>query len=76
MPLIDSTNSTPYFAAVEARTILSHMTGGCRIPPNVLPHRLTYWELIHYFSTFDRAKYPRFWRLKYIWLALWSGLSV
>jgi hypothetical protein len=74
MTLTNSTSSTPFFAAVEAKTIISHIRGECEIPEKVLPHHLTYWELIHYFATFDRADYPRWWKLKYLWLSLWYAV--
>ena len=71
MTLINSTLSTPFFAAVEAKTIISHIRGECEIPRKILPHHLTYWDLIRYFATFDRANYPRWWKIKYLWLSLW-----
>jgi|GEM_PF-679831 len=74
MTLINSTSSTPFFAAVEAKTLISHMRGECEIPETTLPRHLTYWELIHYFATFDRASYPGRWKLKYLWLSLWYAV--
>lgn len=69
MTLINSTSSTPFLAAVEAKTIVSHIRGKCEIPKRTLPHHLTYWDLIHYFASFDRANYPKWWKFKYLWLA-------
>lgn len=74
MTLINSTSSTPFLAAVEAKTIVSHIRGGCEIPTVALPHHLTYWDLIRYFAGFDRTSYPRWWRIKYSLLALWYAL--
>jgi len=71
MTLINSTSSTPFLAAVEARTIVSHIQEKCEIPEKILPHHLTYWDLIRYYATFDRASYPGWWKLKYFWLSLW-----
>ncbi|MGD8690034.1 MAG: NAD(P)/FAD-dependent oxidoreductase [Gammaproteobacteria bacterium] len=71
MTLINSTSSTPFLAAVEAKTIVSHMRGECEIPEQTLENHLTYWDLIRYFASFDRANYSRGWKLKYAWLALW-----
>jgi hypothetical protein len=74
MTLINSTSSTPFLAAVEAKTIISHIRGECEIPEKTLPSQLTYWELIHYFAKFDRANYPRWWKFKYFWLSLWYAV--
>jgi len=74
MTLINSTSSTPFLAAVEAKTIISHIQGKCEIPDKALPHHLTYWDLIHYFATFDRANYPRGWKIKNFWLTLWYAV--
>jgi len=73
MTLINSTSSTPFLAAVEAKTIISHIRGECEIPKQTLPHHLTYWDLIRYFATFDRSNYPRWWKIEYLLLALWYG---
>jgi len=74
MTLINSTSSTPFLAAVEAKTIISHMKGACEIPERTLPHHLTYWDLIHYFASFDRLNYPRGWKIKSLWLCLWYAV--
>lgn len=71
MTINNTSNSTPYGAAIEAKTIISHIRGECEIPERVLPHHLTYWDEIRYFATFDRANYPGWWKLKYLGLALW-----
>lgn len=71
MTLINSTSSTPMLAAVEAKTIIAHIQGKCVIPDKILPHHLTYWDLIHYFASFDRASYPKWWKVKYLGLSLW-----
>jgi len=73
MTLSNSTSSTPFLAAVEAKTIISHIRGGCEIPERTLLHHLTYWDLIRYFASFDRASYPRWWKIKSLWLCLWYG---
>lgn len=70
MTLINSTASTPFFAAVEAKTIISHIKGRCEIPARTLPHHLTHWDLISYFATFDRSNYPSWWRIKSLWQSL------
>ncbi len=74
MTLINSTSSTPFLAAVEAKTIVSHMRGDCEIPPKPLSHHLTYRELPRYFAQFDRGSYSRLWRLKQLWKGLWYAV--
>jgi choline dehydrogenase-like flavoprotein len=72
MALIDSTSSTPFLAAVEAKSIVAHIRGDCEIPETNIPYLLAYWDLIRYFASFDRANYPAYrWRIKYLWLAVW-----
>ena len=70
MALINSSSSTTLFAAVESKTIISHIKGECKIPDKKFPSYLTHWDLIRYFATFDRANYPKWWKLKYLWLTL------
>lgn len=75
MSLIESTSSTPFFAVVEARSMVSHMVGSCEIPMKTVPHQINHWNLIEFFAGFDRANYPSFWwRLKYAWRALWYAI--
>ena len=75
MSLIDSTSSTPFFAAIEAKSIVAHIRGLCTIPKRSMPHSIVHWELFKHFARFDHATYSRFWwRLKYALLAGWYGL--
>ena len=72
MSLIDSTSSTPFFAAIEAKSITAHILGQCEIPDTNVPHHIVHWDLFKYFAGFDHANYPRFWwKLKYFLLVLW-----
>lgn len=59
MTLLDSTSSTPFFAAIESKSVVSHINGTCDIPAENVPHQITHWELFRYFARFDRASYPR-----------------
>jgi len=75
MSLIDSTSATPFFAAIEAKSIVAHILGHCEIPKKNIPHHIAHWNLFSYFASFDHANYPRFWwRIKYFLLALWYGI--
>lgn len=75
MSLIDSTSSTPFFAAVEAKSIVAHVRGDCDIPKRIIPYHIAHWDLFRYFASFDRANYPRlWWRIKYFLLALWYAV--
>lgn len=60
MPLLGSTSATPFFGAVESKTIVAHILGECRIPDEPIPHHLNHWDLLKYFSRFDRSNYPRY----------------
>ena len=72
MSLIDSTSSTPFFAAIEAKSIVAHILGRCEIPKKNIPHHIVHWELFRHFASFDHANYPRFWwKIKYFLLAWW-----
>lgn len=72
MTLLMGTGSTPLFAAVEARSIVSHMLGECEIPEKNIPDMIIHWALFSHFASFDHANYPRaWWRIKYFFLALW-----
>lgn len=65
-----ATGSTPFFAALEARSIVAHMLGKCEVPRRNIPHQVTHWHLFRHFARFDRANYPRlWWRVKYFLLA-------
>jgi hypothetical protein len=75
MTLVESTSSTPFLAAVEARSIVSHILGDCEIPEKSTPRQIAYWRLFEHFARFDRANYPRFrWRIKLFALALWYAV--
>jgi hypothetical protein len=72
MSLGESTSSTPFFAAVEAKSIVAHIEGRCDIPMTRVPHHVAHWDLFRHFAGFDHANYPRFWwRIKYLALAVW-----
>lgn len=75
MSLIESTSSTPFFAAVEAKSIVAHILGECAIPKRTVPHLIAHWDLLRHFAGFDRANYPKFWwRIKYFLLAVWYAI--
>lgn len=61
MGLIDSTSSTPFFAAIEAKSIVAHILGRCEIPVENIPHVMAYWDVLRLFASFDHANYPRRW---------------
>ena len=75
MSLVDSTSATPFFAAIEARSIVAHILGRCEIPRRRIPHVLAYWDVLTHFASFDHATYPGVWgRIKLVLLALWYQL--
>lgn len=75
MSLIDSTSATPFFAAIEAKSIVAHIQGRCEIPKRNIPHLIAHWNLFGHFASFDHETYPRFWwRIKYFLLAFWYGI--
>jgi cation diffusion facilitator CzcD-associated flavoprotein CzcO len=72
MSLAESTSSTPFLAAIEAKSIVAHILGRCEIPEKNVPHHVAYWNLFGHFASFDRANYPRvWWKIKYFVLAWW-----
>ncbi len=72
MWVIQSNTSTPFAAAVEAKSIVAHMQGRCEIPMRNIPHQVNHWNLFRFFAGFDRATYPRYWwKIEYGLLALW-----
>lgn len=72
MSLIESTSSKPLFAAIESKSIVSHILGKCEIPLENSPHQINHWNLFSYYAKFDHANYPRiWWRIKYFILAWW-----
>lgn len=72
MSLIESTSSTPFFAAIEAKSIVAHVPGRCEIPRRNVPHLIAHWDLFRHFARFDRANCPRWGcRIKHFALALW-----
>jgi len=72
MTLIDSTSSTPFFAAIEAKSIVAHILGRCTIPKSNVPHHIVHWDLLRHFASFDHANYPRFrWKIKCFLLVWW-----
>ena len=75
MTLIDSTSATPFFAAIEAKSIVAHIQGRCDIPTTNVPHLVTHWDLFRHFAAFDHVHYPRgWWKLKYFLLAWWYAI--
>ncbi len=75
MSLTESTSATPFFAAIEAKSIAAHILGQCEIPKTNVPHQIAYWRLFQHFASFDRATYPRFWwKIKYFLLVWWYAL--
>jgi len=75
MSLTESTSATPFFAAIEAKSIVAHILKKCEIPQRNTPHLIAHWDLFRYFAKFDRSNYPRFWwKIKYSLLALWYFL--
>lgn len=72
MSLIDRTGSTPFFAAIEAKSIVAHIRGQCEIPKKNVPDHIVHWDLFKYFASFDHANYPRiWWKIKYFLLMWW-----
>jgi cation diffusion facilitator CzcD-associated flavoprotein CzcO len=75
MSLSDTTSSTPFFAAIEAKSIVAHILGTCEVPTEPVPHQATHWHVFRHFASFDRANYrPGWWQLKYFLLAWWYAL--
>ncbi|MGD8318638.1 MAG: NAD(P)/FAD-dependent oxidoreductase [Myxococcales bacterium] len=75
MSLAESTSSTPFLAAIEAKSIVAHILGRCEIPRENIPHHVAYWNLFGHFASFDRANYPRlWWKIKYFALACWYAI--
>jgi len=75
MSLLDSTSATPFFAAIESKSIVAHIRGRCEIPRKKIPHIISHWDLFRLFGSFDRANYPGWWwRIKYFVLALWYAV--
>jgi hypothetical protein len=72
MSLADSTSSTPFLDAVEAKSIVAHILGQCEIPRKMIPYHIAYWDLLKYFASFDQENYPRpWWKVKYFVLVWW-----
>lgn len=72
MSLADSTSSTPFLDAVEAKSIVAHILGQCEIPRKMIPNHVAYWDLFKFFASFDQQNYPRpWWRVKYFLLVWW-----
>lgn len=72
MSLIESTGTTPFFAAVESKSIASHIAGECQIPQENVPHHVPHWDLLRLFARFDRHNYPRiWWRARSLLSAWW-----
>lgn len=72
MSLLESTSATPFFAAVEARSIVAHILGKCEIPVKHVPGHISHWDLFRFFAGFDHYNYPGYWwKIKYNLLAWW-----
>ncbi|MBA1147659.1 NAD(P)-binding domain-containing protein [Ectothiorhodospiraceae bacterium WFHF3C12] len=75
MSLLDSTSATPFFAAVEAKSVVSHILGRCEVPDRVIPNVVAYWDVLRHFSKVNQPNEPRMWsNLKLFMLALWYQL--
>jgi hypothetical protein len=75
MTLIDSSSSTPFFAAIEAKSIVAHILGRCEIPIKNIPHHIVHWKLIRFFASFDHVNYPPHrWKMKYYLQAWWYAI--
>lgn len=76
MPLLGSTSATPFFSAVESKTILAHIAGKCSIPRKPILHHINHWDLFRYFAQFDHHNYtPYLWKVKYFLLAVWYMMA-
>jgi hypothetical protein len=70
MSLNNSTTATPFFVAIEAKSIVAHIMGKCKIPNKNVPYLVNHWDLLKFFARFDHYNYPRFWwKIKYFLLA-------
>ena len=70
MSLIESTSATPFFAAIESKSIVAHILGKCEIPRKNISHHISHWDLFRFFAAFDHFNYPGFWwKIKYFSLA-------
>ncbi len=75
MSLIDGSGSTPFFTAIEAKSIVAHIMGQCEIPGENIPHLIVHWDLFKYFASFDHVNYPGiWWRIKYFLLVWWYAV--
>jgi cation diffusion facilitator CzcD-associated flavoprotein CzcO len=75
MSLIESTTATPFFTAIESKSIVAHILGKCEIPRKNIPHHVVHWNLIKFFGNFYHAPTIRiFWKLKYFLMPWWYSL--
>jgi hypothetical protein len=75
MSLIESTSSTPFFAAIEAKSMVAHILGKCEIPERNIPYLITHWDLFKHFASFDHYNYPVYWwKIRYFFLVWWYAL--
>jgi len=81
MSLIESTSATPFFAAIESKSIVAHILGKCEIPRKKIPYHVVHWDLIKFFGSFYHGFFTRFlWKLKYYlkpwWYSIFPGKQV
>ena len=75
MTLTDSTSSTPFFAAIESKSIVAHIQGRCVIPRDNVPHQVNHWNLFRLFAGFDDHNYkPPWWRISHFFRAFWYAV--
>lgn len=81
MSLIESTTATPFFTAIESKSIVAHILGKCEIPRKNIPHHVVHWDLIKFFGSFYHGFFTRFlWKLTYYlkpwWYSVFPGKQV
>lgn len=75
LSLSENTSSTPFFAAIEAKSIVAHILGECEIPLRHTPDRVAYWDVYKHFARFDRSTYRRpQWWFRQLGRAWWYAL--
>lgn len=75
MSLIESTSSTPFFAAIESKSIVAHILGKCEIPRKNIPHYVVHWDLNRFFGSFYHGFFIRFlWKLIYYLKPWWYSV--
>lgn len=75
MSLIESTSATPFFTAIESKSIVAHILGKCEIPRKNIPHHVVHWDLIQFFGSFYHSFFTRFlWKLTYYLMPWWYSV--